>query len=49
MDGKPFALDYTAVMAIGAALGADMEMLADVLPDAEAAIVARFAGDDGGD
>jgi hypothetical protein len=49
MDGKPFALDYAAVMVIGAALGADMEMLADVLPDAEAAIVSRFAGDDCGD
>jgi hypothetical protein len=49
MDGKPFALDYAAVMAIGAALGADMEMLADVLPDAEAVIVARFAGGDAGE
>lgn len=49
MAGKPFALDYAAVMAVGAALDADMEMLADVLPAAEAAIVAQFAGDDGGD
>jgi hypothetical protein len=49
MTGKPFALDYAAVMAIGAALGADMEMLADVLPSAEAAIVAQFAGEDGED
>jgi hypothetical protein len=40
--GQPFALDYGAVMAVGAALGADLEMLADVLPAAEAAIIGNL-------
>ena len=38
--GTPFALDYGAVMQVGAALGADLALLAEVLPAAEAAIVA---------
>jgi hypothetical protein len=44
--GQPFALDYGAVMAVGAALGADAEILADVLPAAERAIIAGLSGDD---
>ncbi|VXC63539.1 DUF7697 family protein [Sphingomonas sp. AX6] len=47
--GAPFALDFQAVMTIGEALGVDAEMLADVLPAAEMAIVSQYAGDhDGG-
>lgn len=44
--GKPFALDYGAVMTVGAALGADAEMLADVLPAAEHAIIDSLRSDD---
>lgn len=47
--GQPFALDFGAVMVMGAALGADMDMLASVLPDAEAAIIAGLSGDAEGD
>ncbi len=43
--GQPFALDFNAVMTMGAALGADPEMLADVLPAAEAAIIANLTPD----
>ncbi|WP_294272808.1 hypothetical protein [uncultured Sphingomonas sp.] len=44
--GQPFALDHSAVMMMGAALGADAEMLADILPSAEAAIIAHLIPDD---
>jgi uncharacterized protein related to proFAR isomerase len=37
--GVPFALDYSAVMAIGSARGVDLTLLADVLPTAESAIL----------
>lgn len=47
--GHPFALDYVAVMTFGAAIGADAEMLADVLPAAEAAIVANLTPDEAPD
>jgi hypothetical protein len=43
--GKPFALDFGAVMAVGSALRVDVELLADVLPDAETAIIDNL--DDG--
>ncbi|WP_230770704.1 DUF7697 family protein [Sphingomonas sp. Leaf4] len=43
--GLPFALDYGAVMSVGQALGADLDMLADVLPRADAAIVRRINAD----
>lgn len=43
--GKPFALDYAAVMAVGAALGADVTLLAEVLPAAETAILSKFDAD----
>lgn len=46
--GGAFALDYGAVMTVGAALGVEPEMLADVLPAAEAAIVASLARSDEG-
>ena len=47
--GAPFALDYNAVMAMGAAHEADLALLAEVLPAAEAAILSRFADDEEGD
>lgn len=43
--GAPFALNYQAVMIIGEALGADVELIADVLPAFDAAIVAQYAED----
>lgn len=43
--GQPFALDFGAVMIMGAALGADAEMLAEVLPAAEAAIIGGLSSD----
>jgi hypothetical protein len=45
-NGAPFALDYGAALALGQAMGADMEMLADVLPGAEAAILKRSPADE---
>ena len=36
---RPAGLDFGAVMQMGAALGADLPMLADVLPRIESAIV----------
>lgn len=47
--GQPFALDYGAVMTVGGALGVDTEMLADVLPAAEQAIIDNLRGDDAGE
>jgi len=44
--GQPFALDFNAVMAMGTALGADIELLADVLPAAEAAIISNMVPDE---
>lgn len=43
--GVPFALDFGAVMAVGQARGVDLQLLAEALPAAEAAILAT--GDDG--
>lgn len=43
--GRPFALDFGAVMTVGVAQGADPELLADVLPAVEAAILNSIAGD----
>lgn len=43
--GRPIALDHGAVMMVGAALGADAELLADVLPAAEAAIIRNLIGE----
>ena len=47
--GQPFALDFNAVMAVGTALGADMELLADVLPAAENAIIGNLVPDEAPD
>ena len=46
---RPAGLDFGAVMAVGTALGADVELLAQVLPDVEAAILSDQSDDDGGD
>lgn len=42
--GQPFALDFGAIMQMGAARGVDATLLAEALPHAEAAIVNRLAG-----
>lgn len=47
--GTAFALDYGAVMAVGAAQGADVELLAEVLPAVEKAVLDSLAEDGGGD
>lgn len=44
--GGPFALDYGAVMQVGAAMGADAGLLADVLPAVEGFILAGLKGED---
>ena len=43
--GAPFALDYGAVMLVGQARGADTELLAELLPVAERAILSAGAAD----
>lgn len=43
--GVPFALDFGAVMAVGAARHVDLDLLADVLPSVEAAILSGREGD----
>ena len=47
--GRPFAVDFAAVLALGAARGVDLALLADVLPDIEPVLVASMIaeGDDG--
>ena len=47
--GTPFALDFGAVMAVGQARGIDVEMLADVLPAADRAVIAGLSDSPGGD
>lgn len=42
----PAGLDFGAVMQMGAALGVDAQLLAEVLPAAEAAIMAALHDDD---
>lgn len=41
--GGAFALDFGTVMQMGQAVGADLSLLAEVLPAVEAAIIARLA------
>lgn len=41
--GTPFALDFGAIMQMGAARGVDAQLLSEALPHAEAAIVNRLA------
>lgn len=41
--GGAFALDFGAIMQMGAALGVDTELLAAVLPDVEGEIITALA------
>ncbi len=43
--GGPFALDYGSVMMVGQARGVDAELLADVLPTVERAVLKGLQGD----
>lgn len=43
--GRPFALDFGTVMTMGAHLGADLDLLAAVLPDVEDTIIDNLNGD----
>lgn len=45
MSGTPSGLDFGAVMMVAGAQGADLELLAEALPDIEAALLAALAGD----
>ena len=47
----PAGLDFGAIMMIGAAQDADLELLAETLPDYEIALLSRLnaEGDDGED
>jgi hypothetical protein len=42
MAGVPVALDFGAVMAVGAAQDADLELLSDILPDFETVLLASY-------
>lgn len=52
----PFALDFGAIMQVGAARGVDLDLLSEALPHAEAAIISNLTdqapadegSDDGG-
>ncbi len=41
--GSPFALDFGAVMTVGAARHVDLELLSEILPAAERAILAAHS------
>jgi hypothetical protein len=43
--GTPIGLDYGAVMAVATARRADVDLLSEVLPAVEAAILDNLAGD----
>lgn len=45
MAGVPVGLDFGAVLQMGEALGADSELLAETLPDFEAAVMASLNDD----
>jgi hypothetical protein len=44
--GMPIGLDFGAIMTMGAHLGADMELLAGVLPRIEPIIISNLSGDE---
>ncbi len=44
----PIGLDFTAALALGGAMRVDMELLADVLPATEAALMDLYRPEDGG-
>jgi hypothetical protein len=43
MAGVPIGLDFGAIMLIGAAQDADLELLAEVLPEFEAIVIAGLS------
>lgn len=43
--GSPIGLDFGAIMAVGTALRADAELLADVLPRVEPIIIDNLCGE----
>jgi len=43
--GTPFALDVGALFQVAEARGVDLELLADALPAAEAAIIGSLLGE----
>ncbi|WP_336974170.1 DUF7697 family protein [Sphingobium aromaticiconvertens] len=45
--GGPFALDFSAVLAVGGAQNADMKLLSDLLPQIEGLILTTFDKEDG--
>ena len=45
MAGIPIGLDFTAIVLAGAASGADLELLAEVLPDFEVIVIAALSSD----
>lgn len=46
MAGIALGLDFGAVLALGQAQGADVELLAEVLPEIEPLVLAAFQPDD---
>ena len=46
--GAPIGLDMNAALALGAARGCDMELLAGVLPAAESVLLSRHSEEDEG-
>ncbi len=40
--GGPYALDFGSILAMGAAMGADIALLADLLPSVEPVIVKAY-------
>lgn len=47
--GTPYALDFTAILLMGSAIGANLSLLSDVLPHVEPLIVKAYRerSDDG--
>lgn len=43
--GSPIGLDFGPVMTVAAARGADLELLADVLPEVENALLDAISGE----
>jgi hypothetical protein len=46
MAGIPIGLDFAAIMLVAAAQDADLELLAEILPDFEAIVIAGLSDDD---
>lgn len=44
--GGPFALDFSAVLAMGGAAGADMTLLAELLPAVERILLEQLTEDE---